>query len=200
MRYRPLPANKTKEAMKLLELGFLDAYSNPNINKLLLIPCLILDFLCIHPFHDGNGRISRLLSLLLLYKEGFDVGKYISFEQQINKYKDLYYDALKESSINWNKNKNDYFPFMKNFLSMLYMCYKELDNRFNVLSNKSPSKYERIERTILESLKPLSKKEISLINPDISPTTIEAVLSKMLKENKIKKIGASRNTKYFRID
>lgn len=112
VRFRPTPATETAEAMEQLELAYLDACSNSNINQLLLIPCVILDFLCIHPFRDGNGRISRLLSLLLLYKNGFDAGKYISFEEQINKYKDLYYEALKQSSIGWETNNNDYFPFI----------------------------------------------------------------------------------------
>ena len=121
VRFRPVPATETEAAMEQLELAYLDACSNSNINQLLLIPCVILDFLCIHPFRDGNGRMSRLLSLLLLYKNGFDAGKYISFEEQINKYKDLYYDALQSSSSGWESNKNDYYPFIQNFLSTLYM-------------------------------------------------------------------------------
>ena len=191
-------AAETKAAMEQLELAYLDASSNYKINQLLLIPCVILDFLCIHPFSDGNGRISRLLSLLLLYKNGFDVGKYISYEEQINKYKDLYYDALQRSSAGWETNENDYFPFIQNFLSMLYMCYKELDKRFAVVSGKKINKTARIEATVLNSLTSLSKAEICAIHPDISPSTVEAVLGKMLKEGKIKKTGASKNTKYIR--
>ena len=98
------------------------ARDNTKINKLLLIPCVILDFLCIHPFSDGNGRVSRLLSLFLLYKSGYDVGKYVSFEEQINESKDFYYEALQESSIGWHTNENSYFEYMKNFLSLLYKC------------------------------------------------------------------------------
>ena len=92
---------------------------NQCINQLLLIPCVILDFLCIHPFRDGNGRMSRLLSLLLLYKNGYDAGKYVSFEEQINQYKAYYYDALAQSSVGWAENENSYFPFIENFLSMI---------------------------------------------------------------------------------
>ena len=113
VRFTPVPANETKEAMRQLFLAFMEANSNLNINSLLLIPCVILDFLCIHPFRDDNGRMSRLLSLLLLYKNGFDVGKYISFEEQINKNKAWYYQALKKSSENWHDSKNNYFPFMQ---------------------------------------------------------------------------------------
>lgn len=198
VRFRPVPADETGAAMEQLELAYLDACSNSHINQLLLIPCVILDFLCIHPFRDGNGRMSRLLSLLLLYKNGFDAGKYISFEEQINKYKDLYYDALKKSSLGWNTNENNYFPFMKNFLSTLYMCYKELDKRFAVVNGKRVTKSARIEATVLGSLIPVSKAEICTIHPDISPTTVEAVLGKMVKAGQIKRIGASRGSRYVR--
>ena len=101
VRFRPTPAEETAQAMEQLELAYLAARDDANINQLLLIPCVILDFLCIHPFRDGNGRMSRLLSLLLLYKNGYDAGKYVSFEEQINNYKAFYYDALKQSSDGW---------------------------------------------------------------------------------------------------
>nr|WP_316624250.1 Fic family protein [uncultured Ruminococcus sp.] len=198
VRFRPTSAADTAEAMEQLELAFFDARSNPDINSLLLIPCVILDFLCIHPFRDGNGRMSRLLSLLLLYKAGFDVGKYISFEEQINNYKPLYYDALKQSSANWHENRNDYMPFVKNFLSMLYMCYKELDKRFAVIGNQKITKKARVEATVLNSLIPISKAEICQILPDVSPTTVEAVLGDMVRRGLIKRIGASRATRYIR--
>ena len=200
VRFRPLPSNETAAAMEQLEFAYLDACSNSHINQLLLIPCVILDFLCIHPFRDGNGRMSRLLSLLLLYKNGFDAGKYISFEEQINKYKNLYYDALQRSSIGWDANTNDYFPFMQNFLSTLYMCYKELDRRFAIVHGKRITKTARIEATVLDSLVPISKIEICAIHPDISPTTVEAVLGKMVRDGLIKKIGASRGSRYIRND
>lgn len=198
VRFRPIPAKETEAAMEQLELAYLDAQNNSNVNQLLLAPCVILDFLCIHPFRDGNGRMSRLLSLLLLYKNGFDAGKYISFEEQINLQKVFYYESLRESSVGWNENQNDYFPFIKNFLSMLYMCYKELDKRFAIVNGKRVSKTARIEATILESLTALSKAEICKIHPDISATTIEAVLGKMLKGGEIRKVGSGRSTRYIR--
>lgn len=198
VRFRPTPAVETKAAMEQLELAYADACSNANINQLLLIPCVILDFLCIHPFRDGNGRMSRLLSLLLLYKNGFDAGKYISFEEQINNYKAYYYEALQQSSSGWNTNENNYFPFIQNFLSTLYMCYKELDKRFAIVHGKKVTKTARIEATVLGSLTPISKAEICAIHPDISPTTVESVLGKMVKAGQIKRIGASRNTRYVR--
>lgn len=198
VRFRPTPASETKEAMEQLELAYMAAATDANINQLLLVPCVILDFLCIHPFRDGNGRMSRLLSLLLLYKNGFDAGKYISFEEQINNNKAYYYEALKRSSAGWDTNENDYFPFMQNFLSTLYMCYKELDKRFAIVHGNKITKTARIEACVLESLTPISKKEICEIHPDISPTTVEAVLGKMVKAGQIKRIGASRASRYVR--
>jgi len=198
IRFKPVPAIETPKAMEQLILAYIDARDNPNINQLLLIPCVILDFLCIHPFSDGNGRMSRLLTLLLLYKAGFDAGKYISFEGQINKTKGFYYESLKQSSELWNDNKNDYYYFIYNFLSTLFTCYKELDKRFATVNSKKINKTTRIEATILNSVLPITKKEISDILPDVSVTTIESVLNKMQKEGKITKIGEGRNTSYIR--
>lgn len=198
VRFAPTPANQTKRAMDQLFLAYMEAVNDSDINQLVLIPCVILDFLCIHPFRDGNGRMSRLVSLLLLYKNGFDAGKYVSFEEQINKYKGYYYEALRLSSIGWHENENNYMPFIENFLSTLYMCYKELDKRFAVVNEKKISKSARIEATVLNSLAPISKKEICEILPDVSPTTIEMVLGKMVKNGQIDKIGSTRNIKYIR--
>lgn len=198
VRFRPVSAAETKEAMEQLFLAYTDAVNNQQINQLLLIPCVILDFLCIHPFGDGNGRISRLLTLLLLYKNGFDAGKYISFEEQLNKYKDLYYDALEKASAGWHENENDYNEYMYNFLSMLYLCYKELDKRFAVVNSKRITKKARIEATVLQAVLPLSKAEVCAVLPDVSPTTVEVVLGKMVKDGKIQKIGNGPQTKYFK--
>ena len=199
VRFRPTPAAETSQAMEQLELAYMAARSDANINQLLLIPCVILDFLCIHPFRDGNGRMSRLLSLLLLYKNGYDAGKYVSFEEQINNYKAYYYEALRQSSEGWSQNENSYFPFIENFLSMLYMCYKELDKRFAVVHGKKITKKARVEATVLNSLTPISKADICQILPDVSPTTVEAVLGGMVKSRSIKKIGQGRNTRYIKI-
>ena len=198
VRFRPASAVETPQAMEQLELAYMSAKDDANINQLLLIPCVILDFLCIHPFRDGNGRMSRLLSLLLLYKNGYDAGKYVSFEEQINKYKAYYYESLRQSSEGWAENKNSYFPFIENFLSTLYMCYKELDKRFAVVHGKRITKKARIEATVLNSLTPISKAEICEILPDVSPTTVEAVLGAMVKSGSIKRIGQARNTMYIK--
>lgn len=198
VRFTPVTAADTPAAMEQLFLAYMDASSNANINQLLLIPCVVLDFLCIHPFRDGNGRMSRLVSLILLYKNGYDVGRYISFEEQINSNKTWYYDALKKSSEGWHENRNDYPPFIQNFLTMLYKCYCELDKRFAVVNAKKLSKSERIEATVLNSLVPISKAEICRILPDVSPTTVELVLGRMVKSGIITTIGVGRGTKYLR--
>lgn len=198
IRFQPTPAQETPQAMQQLVLAYLEARDNANINQVLLIPCVILDFLCIHPFQDGNGRMSRLLSLLLLYKNGFDAGKYISFEEQINKYKSDYYEALRQSSDGWATNQNNYEPFIANFLMTLYRCYQELDNRFAVVNSNKVSKKARVEATVLNNLLPISKAEIGKILPDVSPSTIEAVLGEMVRLGKIERIGAFRNSKYIR--
>jgi Fic family protein len=200
VRFAPTPANETATAMEQLVLAFMDARSNYNVNQLLLIPCVILDFLCIHPFADGNGRMSRLLSLLLLYKNGFDAGKYISFEEQINKGKWDYYEALRLSSDGWHENTNSYFPFILNFVTTLLYCYKEIDKRFAVVNAKKVNKRVRVEATVLNSLLPISKQEVCYILPDVSPTTVEAVIAAMVKSGMVEKVGVGRNTKYIKME
>ena len=198
VRFRPISAKETPDAMEQMVLAYLDARDDANINQLLLIPCVILDFLCIHPFRDGNGRMSRLLSILLLYKNGFDAGKYVSFEEQINLYKAYYYNALKQSSDGWDTNENTYFPFIENFLSTLYLCYKELDKRFAVVNGKKITKKARVEATVLNSLTPMSKAEICKILPDVSPTTVEAVLGAMVRSGSVKRIGSGKASRYIK--
>ena len=194
IRFKPVAAWETPPSIDELCKAFYEA--KDEVELLLLDFMFILDFLCIHPFSDGNGRVSRLLSLFLLYKSGYDVGKYVSFEEQINESKDFYYEALQESSIGWHTNENSYFDYMKNFLSMLYKCYKELDKRFSTVNGKKLKKTERVEQTVLNSVLPVSKAEICDILPDVSPSTVEAVLGKMVKTGSVMKLGQARATKY----
>ena len=198
VRFHPTSAADTPGEMEQLMLAYQVARDDPNINQLLLIPCVVLDFLCIHPFRDGNGRISRLLSLLLLYRNGFDAGKYISFEEQINNRKGNYYDALKQSSDGWHENRNDYSVFIMEFLTTVYMCYKELDKRFAVVGSRKVTKQARVEATILNSLTPVSKADILKILPDVSATTVEAVLGQMVRDGSVRKIGSGRGTRYIK--
>jgi Fic family protein len=200
VRFAPVPADETAEAMEQLILAYMEARDNYNVNQLLLIPCFILDFLCIHPFTDGNGRMSRLLSLLLLYKNGFDAGKYISFEEQINKQKAAYYEALRQSSTGWHESTNSYFPFIENFITTLLFCYKELDKRFAVVNSGKVTKKQRVEATVLNSLLPISKAEVCYVLPDVSPTTVEAVLAAMVKGGQVEKISKGKATKYIKAE
>jgi len=198
IRWDPTSAFDTPKAMSDLVTAYRSAIGDNEINRLLLIPCVILDFLCIHPFDDGNGRLSRLLSLLLLNKSDFDITRYVSFEEEINKDKGSYYEALEKSSLHWHENKNDYLPFIGYFLLTLARCYQELDKRFLTLNGEKISKHERIEKTVLASFIPISKFELQDLLPDVSVTTIEAVLSRMLKDNKIEKLGTFKNARYFK--
>jgi len=199
VRLRPTPAKETKTAMEQMILAYMDARDDASINQLLLIACVVMDFLSIHPFSDGNGRMSRLLSLLLLYKNGFDIGKYISFENQINLHKSEYYQSLKMSSKDWEVGKNDYYPFINHFLMTLIRCYNELDQRVNILSSRKMSKKERIKETILKSLVSVSRKEILELWPDIAIDTVKKVLIDLQNEGVIKKIGNFKNAKYVAI-
>ncbi len=199
IRFKPTPAKETQAAMEQMILAFMDARDDSNINQLLLIPCVILDFLSIHPFSDGNGRMSRLLSLLLLYKNGFSIGRYISFENQINLNKKEYYQSLKLSSENWSNSANDYYPFINHFLVTLIRCYNELDKRVSILSSKVTNKKERIKITIEKSLVPLSRKELMELWPDIAVDTIKKVLIELQNEGTIQKIGNFKNAKYKRL-
>jgi len=134
----------------------------------------------------------------MLYKNGFDAGKYISFEEQINKQKALYYETLRKSSEGWHDSRNSYFPFIENFISTLLFCYKELDKRFSVVNAKKVTKRQRVEATVLNSLLPISKQEICYVLPDVSPTTVEAALSEMVRSGLVEKIGSGRSTKYIK--
>ena len=198
VRFQPVSAAETPDAMRQLVLAYAEARDDVGINKLLLIPCVILDFLCVHPFKDGNGRLSRLLTLLLLYRNGFDACKYVSFEGALNAHKAEYYESLKESSVGWMENETRYFPFMINFLTTLYACYSDLDRRFASVNAKKVSKKRRITATVLNSFTPMSKADVCAILPDVSPTTVEAVLGEMVRTGRIRKLGSGRGTRYLK--
>ena len=197
VHFRPLSAKETPYAMEQSVLAYIDAYQN-GVEPLLLIPCFILDFLSIHPFTDGNGRMSRLLTLLLLYKSGYDVGRYISFEERIDFTRKDYYRSLAFSSKDWHDGSNDYVPFMEYYLDVLFMCYRGLDRCFMTIDSKKVTKTNRIEAVIMGSIVPISKKEIMSMLPDVSQTTVEACLHRMMTEGRIEKIGGNRNARYRR--
>jgi len=198
IRFTPVPAFETPEAVDRLTTAFIDAIQSETYDPLLLIPMFVLDFLCIHPFNDGNGRMSRLLTLLLLYRSGYIVGKYISLEMLIERTKETYYDALQSSSQDWHEARNTYYPFVKYSLEMILGSYKEFSMRVELMLNRGLSKPDRIRALFDTTLQKLSKKTISETFPDISTSTIEVALASLLKEGYILKIGAGRSTSYIR--
>ena len=198
IRFKPVSAKDTPSSMEQMVLALYEARQDSEISPLLLIPCFIVDFLCIHPFTDGNGRVSRLLTVLLLYSFGYDIVRYISFEGQVNKYKDNYYAALEQASVSWHEGTNDYVPFIINFLQILYRCFKDLDESFMEVSLKKAKKSERIESILLSAIVPISKQDIADKLPDVSIKTIELVLGKMVKENEIVKLGTYKDARYMR--
>lgn len=199
-RFIPVPAFQTKEAMEVLSSEFMDALRVSSVDPLILISMFILDFLCIHPFNDGNGRMSRLLTLLLFYRAGYIVGKYISLEMLIEKTKDTYYEALQSSSIGWHEGQNDYGPFVKYYLGILIKAYHEFESRVKYLVTRKVSKSERIRLLFDETLGKMTKRDIMDRFPDISETTIERTLSELLKQGYIEKTGRGRATGYVKIE
>ncbi len=197
-RFTPVPAFRTSETMEELCAKFMDAWNAEKIDKLILIPMFILDFLCIHPFNDGNGRMSRLLTLLLFYKAGYIVGKYISMEMLIEKTKETYYEALQESSDGWHDGVNNYAPFVKYYLGIMLKAYNEFENRVEHLKYRL-SKPERIQAVFEQKIGRITKKEIMELCPDISKVTVERTLTALVKSGYIAKVGAGPSTGYVRI-
>ncbi|NLJ64312.1 MAG: Fic family protein [Christensenellaceae bacterium] len=197
LRFKTLSAYETKQAMEELCAEFNAAMHEGKYDPLLLICMFSLDFLCIHPFNDGNGRMSRLLTLLLLYKSGYIVGKYISIEVLIEDSKYSYYEALQASSEGWHDGENSYEHFTRYMLAIILKAYNEFEKRMEHLRYRKLSKAERVEHIIKNSLKPISKSEILELAPDISQVTVERALVELQKRDIIQKIGSGRATKYI---
>ena len=197
VRFAPVPAFQTAEAMEALCSEFNSAIDRSEYDPLLLIPMFILDFLCIHPFNDGNGRMSRLLTLLLLYRSGYIVGKYISMEMLIEKTKETYYEALQSSSFGWHEGENNYEPFVKYYLGIVLKAYNEFESRVGYLRYKGLSKPDRIKAVIEQNVGRITKKEIMDLCPDISRVTVERTLTELVKSGYIVKVGAGPSTGYM---
>lgn len=196
IRFIPLSPIETPIAIEDLCKNYNNLVNNELCDLLVLIPIFILDFLSIHPFNDGNGRMSRLLTLLLLYKANYMVGKYISIEKIIEETKDSYYDTLEKSSINWYNNENDYSYFVEYYLGIILNAYKEFDSRISIIENKKITAYDRIIDIFKNNIIPIDKAFVTNKCPDLSETTIERILNKLLKEDNIVKISGGRYTKY----
>ena len=196
VRFQPVPAWETTEAMDALCNALQEASTDPELDPLLLMPMFILDFLCIHPFNDGNGRMSRLLTLLLLYRSGYFVGKYISIERLIADSKETYYEVLQESSTGWHEGENDYLPFVRYMLGVVIAAYREFASRVDILITRGLSKPDRVREIIRSTTGKITKTQIMRQCPDISQKTVERALAEMLKNGDIIKISGGRYTSY----
>jgi len=196
VRFQPVHAWETAEAIENLCKAYDNALQNIHADPLLVMPMFILDFLCIHPFNDGNGRMSRLLTLLLLYKSGYTVGKYISIEKMIETSKETYYEALQASSTGWHEDENDYEPFVSYMLGIVVAAYKEFSSRVKLLTTAGLTKGGRVGEIIKGTTGPITKSEIMEKCPDISQITIQRALIDLQNDGSIIKIGGGRYTKY----
>ncbi len=196
VRFQPVPAFLCEQAVGDLCQAYQRAMDEGRHDPLLLTMMFVLDFLCIHPFSDGNGRMSRLLTLLLLYRSGFVVGKFISVEMLIEKSKEQYYETLQESSIGWHENENTYLPFVRYMLGVLVKAYRELEERVEHLAYRNLTKGERVKEIIGRHLGKITKREILTEAPDISEAMVEKALANLLAEGFIEKVGNGRGSGY----
>ena len=186
---------ETPIAIENLCKTFNEAMEDGRVDPLLLIPIFIHDFLCIHPFRDGNGRMSRLLTTLLLYRSGYFVGKYISLESKIAKYKDLYYDALYDSQINWREGEDDPTPFIKYMFMTIYSAYNDFEERLSLVGKKKTAT-ELVESAFEAKIGKLTKSDIAELCPTISVSAVEKAIAALIKNGKVKKYGQGKNTYY----
>ena len=201
-RFTPVSAFKTPQAMDHLCQSYGDFLNTSEIDPLVLFPLLILDFLCIHPFKDGNGRISRLLTLLVLHHYGYEVGKYISLERIFEQSKEGYYNTLRESSQNWHEGKHDPFPWMEYFWGTLIRAYKEFEEKIDSIKNTMTgkgSKTAQIKATIRNKIGPFLISDIEKDCPHISRDMIRNVLRQLRDEGRIKSTGIGRGAKWSNI-
>ena len=197
VRFQPVHAWETSEAMESLCEAYDRAIADGEVDPLILIPMFILGFLCIHPFNDGNGRMSRLLTLLFLYRAGYIVGKYISLERIIADSKDTYYEVLQDSSFNWHEGNNDYIPFVRYMLGVIIAAYRDFSSRVELLTNDDYSKADRVREIVRNRIGKFSKAEIIELCPDISEVTIERTLNDLKNDGLIIKVNSGRYTKYI---
>ena len=195
--FTPLPPYETPEALDRICEEYNRVIGNMELEPLIAIPVFIHDFLCIHPFNDGNGRMSRLLTTLLLYRSGFYVGKYISLEAKIEKHKDLYYDALAASQIGWHEGKDDPVPFIKYLLSTIIAAYRDFEDRFSLVETKR-SALEKVRLAAQNKIGRFTKQDIRELCPSLSVSSIEGALRKMVESGELRREGNGKNTFYFR--
>ena len=196
--FTPLAPFETSEALDKICEEYNRVIGNMELEPLIAIPVFIHDFLCIHPFNDGNGRMSRLLTTLLLYRNGFYVGKYISLEAKIAKNKDLYYDALGRAQIGWHEGKEDVVPFIKYLLGTVLAAYRDFADRFALVEIKLPA-LETVRRAALNKIGRFTKQDIRELCPSLSISSIEGGLRKLVSAGELKKEGSGKNICYYRL-
>ncbi len=196
-RFVPLAPYETPSAMDTICDSFNRVLDECAVEPLVLIPIFIIDFLCIHPFNDGNGRMSRLLTTLLLYKSGYVVGKYFSLESKIEKTKEKYYEVLEECSQGWHEGENDYEPFIKYMLGIILSAYRDFENRVDVVGNKMPAQ-DRVKKAIENKIGKFTKRDIMELCPNISKASVENALKDFINSGYIERHGEGRATFYVK--
>ncbi|MBE7080083.1 MAG: Fic family protein [Clostridiales bacterium] len=196
--FTPLDPFETPAALECICNEYNRVIGNMEVEPLIAIPTFIHDFLCIHPFNDGNGRMSRLLTTLLLYRNGFYVGKYISLEAKIAKNKDLYYDALNQAQHGWHDGMEDAVPFIKYLLGTILAAYKDFEERFALVETKL-SALEMVRRATMNKIGRFSKQDIRELCPSLSVSSIEGALRKLIELGEVKREGSGRTTCYYRL-
>lgn len=196
--FTPLAPYETPKALDSICKEYNRVIGNMEVEPLIIIPVFIHDFLCIHPFNDGNGRMSRLLTTLLLYRCGFYVGKYISLEAKIAKNKDLYYDVLGQVQTGWHEGTEDIVPFIKYLLGIILSAYKDFEDRFDLVETKLPA-LETVHRATMKKIGRFTKQDIRELCPSLSISSIEGALRKLVAAGELKREGAGKNICYYRL-
>ena len=196
--FTPMEPFETPEALDRICQEYNRVIGNMEVEPLIAIPIFIHDFLCIHPFNDGNGRMSRLLTTLLLYRSGFLVGKYISLEAKIAKNKDLYYSALNQSQHGWHEGTEDAVPFIKYMLSTILAVYKDFSDRFEIVAEKLPA-VDVVRKATQNKIGRFTKQEIRELCPALSLSSVEGALRKLVASGELKREGTGKNTCYYRL-
>ena len=196
--FTPLSPFETPEALDKICEEYNRVIGNMEVEPLIAIPVFIHDFLCIHPFNDGNGRMSRLLTTLLLYRSGFYVGKYISLEAKIAKNKDLYYDVLGQAQIGWHEGNEDKVPFIKYLLGTILSAYKDFEERYKLVEEKLPA-LEVVRKATLTKIGRFTKQDIRELCPSLSLSSVEGALRKLVASGELKREGKGKNICYYRL-
>lgn len=196
-KFKPLSPYETPSAIESICNELNRALDENVVDSLLLIPIFIHDFLCIHPFNDGNGRMSRLLTTLLLYRQGYVIGKYISLESKIEKNKEGYYLSLEKSGIEWHENNEDVTYFIKYLLRMILASYIDFEDRVEYVDEKRPT-IELVKNAVNSKIGKFTKSDIMELVPSVGKATIENTLKQLVEEKYIERHGKGRATFYVK--